>query len=190
MSINDYIKDYQEVASRLNDPALSQALSRAIDVIHQAFLSKKKLLIAGNGGSAADSQHFAAEFMGRFKKERPPYPAIALSTDTSFLTAWSNDYDFKTVFSRQLEALGNEGDVFVCFSTSGNSQNLIETLRVAKDKNLTTIAFLGGSGGKMKGLANVELIAPTSDTPRIQEVHTFLLHLIAGEVESLLFKTI
>ncbi|MBS3903236.1 MAG: SIS domain-containing protein, partial [Anaplasmataceae bacterium] len=121
MSINDYIKDYQEVASRLNDPALSQALSRAIDVIHQAFLSKKKLLIAGNGGSAADSQHFAAEFMGRFKKERPPYPAIALSTDTSFLTAWSNDYDFKTVFSRQLEALGNEGDVFVCFSTSGNS---------------------------------------------------------------------
>lgn len=184
MNIENYFKDYQELARKLDQPEIKENLEKAIEAIFKAFSSGNKLLIAGNGGSAADSQHFAGEFIGRFKKERNPYPAISLTTDTSILTAWSNDYDFKTVFSRQLEALGQKGDVFVSFSTSGNSVNLMEALAVANKKELNTIAFLGGSGGKMKGLSDIELIVPSGDTPRIQEVHTFFMHLIAGEVEA------
>lgn len=142
------------------------------------------MLIAGNGGSAAQAQHFAAEFVGKYDKlERHAHSALALSVDTSVLTAWSNDYHFNLVFSRQVEAHGRNGDVFVGISTSGNSQNIIEALAAAKKRGLTTIALLGKSGGKAKGLADIEFIVPSESTARIQEVHNILIHALTDEVE-------
>ena len=145
-----------------------------------------KILFCGNGGSAADAQHFAAEFVCKFKRERPGYEAIALTANTSVLTAWSNDYDFKDVFAREVEALGRAGDVFVGISTSGNSENVIRAITKAKGIGLTTVAILGHDGGRTKGVADIEIVVPSNNTPRIQEAQMFILHAIAEEVEALL----
>lgn len=160
------------------------AIEKIVTMLSECFKSGSKLLIAGNGGSAAHAQHFAAELVGKYdKRERKALPAIALTTDTSILTAWSNDYEFDTVFERQVEALANEGDVLVVLSTSGNSPNLIKAVELAKEKGVKTIALLGKGGGKVKGMTDVELIVPSNETPRIQEVHTLLVHVITEEVE-------
>ncbi|HEY0704509.1 MAG TPA: D-sedoheptulose 7-phosphate isomerase [Candidatus Acidoferrales bacterium] len=146
-----------------------------------------KVFWCGNGGSAADSQHLAAEFTGRFLKERRALPAIALSVNTSSLTAIGNDYGFEKVFARQLEALGREGDVVVGLSTSGNSPNVLRALEVAKSKSIFSVALAGKSGGAMKNVADCTICIPSDETPRIQECHILTGHLICEIVEEVMF---
>ena len=165
------------------------AIEQAVRLLADTFKKRGKVLIAGNGGSAADSQHFAGELVGYFKDhERRGYSVIALTTDTSVLTAWSNDRSFDEVFARQIGAHGNPSDVFIGISTSGNSNNIIQGFEQAKKNGMKTVSFLGGTGGVLKGAADVELIVPSANTPRIQEVHTLMVHIIAGLLETELAK--
>lgn len=143
-----------------------------------------KLLTAGNGGSAADALHLTEELVGRFDKERPSLPSIALCADPMLLTCISNDYGFDRVFSRQIEGLGKPGDALVVFSTSGNSPNIIRALETAKSRGLKTVALLGKNGGACKGIADHEIVVPSNSTARIQEVHAFILHLWLSQFES------
>jgi D-sedoheptulose 7-phosphate isomerase len=147
----------------------------------------RKVLLFGNGGSAADAQHIAAEFVGRFLPDRIPLPAISLATDTSALTALGNDYGYNTVFSRQVQALGNPGDIAIGISTSGNSPSVVEALEVARSKNLFTIGFTGQGGGKMLGKADVLFCVPTKMTPRVQETHITLGHVLCELIDRELF---
>jgi len=158
-------------------------IQKAGELCLDALKNNKKILIAGNGGSAADAQHFSAELTGRFKKERISLPAVALTTDTSALTAIGNDYGYEYVFSRQLEGLGERGDVFIGISTSGNSQNIIEAIKKAKEKDIKVITLLGKDGGKMKDLGDINIIIPSNDTPRIQEMHIMVLHMICELID-------
>ena len=163
----------------------------AVNLIVEAFQSGKKLLICGNGGSAADAQHLAAEFTGRFEIERTPLPAIALTTDTSALTAIGNDYGFDVVFSKQVEALGQAGDVLYAISTSGNSGNVIKAIEVAHAKGMHVIGVLGRDGGKIAQMLHakdVNLCVPVNRTARIQEVHLLILHTICDAVDTIMFK--
>lgn len=146
-----------------------------------------KILIAGNGGSAADSQHIAGELVSRFYFNRPALPAIALTTDTSILTAIGNDYGFEYVFSRQIDGLGNEGDVFIGISTSGNSPNILKALETCKFKNITTIGLTGETGGKMIELCDYCINVPSAETPRIQESHILIAHIICSLIEGIIF---
>jgi D-sedoheptulose 7-phosphate isomerase len=147
----------------------------------------RKVLLFGNGGSAADAQHIAAEFVGRFIPDRIPLPAISLATDTSALTALGNDYGYNTVFSRQVQALGNPGDIAIGISTSGNSPSVVEALEMARSKNLFTIGFTGQGGGKMLGKADVLFCVPTKMTPRVQETHITLGHVLCELIDRELF---
>ncbi len=147
-----------------------------------------KILIAGNGGSAADAQHFAAELVGRFLKERRPLPALALTTDTSILTAVGNDYGYEMVFSRQVEALANPGDLFIGISTSGNSENVCRALDAARERGCQTLALTGGKKGKMSQRADQVLQVPAEYTPFIQEGHLLLIHLLCDLVERQMFS--
>lgn len=146
-----------------------------------------KLMVMGNGGSAADSQHFAAEIVSRFRMERPGLPAIALSTDTSILTAIGNDYGFDVIFRRQVEALALAGDIVVGISTSGNSENVKKALELAREKGCRTIALLGKDGGSIKGVCDLALVVPSEDTPRIQEGHIAIIHIVCDLVEKSMF---
>ncbi|PKL81500.1 MAG: phosphoheptose isomerase [Ignavibacteriae bacterium HGW-Ignavibacteriae-3] len=161
----------------------------AVQGIADAFRNGKKLLLCGNGGSAADSQHIAAEFMIRLSHhvQRPALPAIALTTDTSNLTAGGNDIGFENVFARNVEGLGNEGDVLLVISTSGNSPNIIKAVDKAHDKKMFVIGFLGGSGGKLKDIVDLPIVIPSSNTQRIQEGHITAAHIICELVESDLY---
>lgn len=170
----------------VKEAALEQNLDLISDAVHlitKTLKGKRKLFFFGNGGSAADSQHMAAEFVGRFQKERRALPAIALTTDTSILTALGNDYGFDIVFARQIEALGQKGDVAIGISTSGNSKNVINGLKAAKRKGLKTITLTGGSGGKMARMADINLVVPSKSTARIQESHICIAHAICELVE-------
>ncbi len=169
--------------SLLAEPNFIKAIERIIDLLNDCFKNGNKILIAGNGGSAADAQHFAAEIVCQFKKERKGYPAIALTTNSSVVTAWSNDYDYDSVFSRQIEALGKSGDVFIGISTSGNSENIIKAVQKAKESGLKTVCLLGRDGGKLKNVADISLIVSSNNTPRIQEIHITVIHIICEEVE-------
>lgn len=160
-----------------------EAIGEAAKIISGTLKDGGKVLIAGNGGSAADSQHFAAELIGRFMKERRSLPAIALTTDTSVLTAWSNDYSFDSLFERQLEGIGAKGDIFIGISTSGNSKNIILAIQKAKRMGIKTVCLLGKDGGKLKGMSDAEIIVRHNETPRIQEAHITALHIIAGIIE-------
>jgi D-sedoheptulose 7-phosphate isomerase len=144
-------------------------------------------LLAGNGGSAADAQHIAAEFVNRFNFDRHGLPAIALTTDTSVLTSIANDYSYDRIFARQLETLGNAGDVFIGISTSGNSRNIVEALKVCKKEEIVTIGLTGSSGGQMKDLCDICIQVPSDETPRIQEVHSLIGHIVCFIVEEELF---
>ena len=177
-----------EVKHRLlSDEALISKLAKVSEVLRNALQQGNKLLLFGNGGSAADSQHIAAEFVGRFAFDRPALPALALSVNTSCLTAIGNDYGFDLVFSRQIEALGRPGDVAVGISTSGNSPNVLCGLNAAKEKGIHTIARTGASGGKLKSAVDFCLCAPSNDTPRIQECHILMGHVISELVERAIF---
>src|SRR3989338_3535340 len=163
-------------------------IQKAIDLISDAIKSGKKVLLMGNGGSAADAQHIAGELVGRFKKERKAIPAISLSTDTSILTAIGNDYGFGKVFERQIEALGNKGDVVIGISTSGNSENVYRAMKLAKEMGLKTIGLLGNDGGKIKDFSDIPLIVPSKNTPRIQEAHITIEHIICEGVEKKIYE--
>jgi D-sedoheptulose 7-phosphate isomerase len=157
---------------------------RAVDVVLGAFRKGRRLLVFGNGGSAADAQHFAAELVGRFQRDRRAVPAIALTTDTSILTAIGNDYGFDRIFARQVEALGESGDVVFVISTSGGSTNVVEAFRVAAGRGLTTVALTGRDGGEAGRMADIHLNVADSSTARVQEVHRTLLHVICELVEA------
>jgi D-sedoheptulose 7-phosphate isomerase len=162
---------------------LPQIIAAAESII-TAFKSGHKLFLCGNGGSAADSQHIAAEFVGRFQKERKAWPAIALTTDTSSLTALGNDYTFDIVFSRQLQALGQKGDVLIAISTSGNSKNVLEVVKQAKALGITSVGVTGGNGGQLALSSDIAIIAASSKTARIQESHLVIFHAICELVEN------
>jgi D-sedoheptulose 7-phosphate isomerase len=158
-------------------------LEKAADVIVKSLASGHKALVFGNGGSAAEAQHLAAELVNKFSRQRRPLPAVALTTDTSTLTSIANDSSFDRVFSRQVEALGQEGDIALALSTSGTSPNILEALGTAKKKKLITIALTGEGGGKLGPLTDILLDVPSRSTPRIQELHLVILHLIAQELD-------
>lgn len=177
---------HREVVTAL-ERELTPAIESAVLLLAQAFREGKKLLVMGNGGSAADAQHFVAEIVGRFKLERRALPAIALSTDTSILTAVGNDYGYDSVFSRQVEAHAVAGDVVVGISTSGNSPNVQIALEKAKEAGCRTVALLGKDGGAIKEIAELSLVVPSSDTPRIQEGHITIIHIVCDLLERALF---
>lgn len=165
------------------------SLAAAAEILVSAYASGHKALFFGNGGSAADAQHLAAEFLGRFLRERQPLPALALNANTSAVTAIGNDYGYDQVFSRQLEALARPGDVAVGISTSGNSANVIEALRRARELGVHTIALTGASGGEMAEIVDVLIAIPSDQTPRIQECHILAGHALCDAVESAIAAT-
>lgn len=166
--------------------SLAKPLTQATDACAESLARGGKLLICGNGGSAADASHFATEFVVRFVKDRPAYPAICLSNDAGVLTAAGNDYGFEEVFARQVAAFGREGDVLLCLTTSGASRNIQRALAEAKARGLTSIALLGRDGGVTRGAADIELLVSGDSTARIQEAHMLLLHVLCEAVEELL----
>jgi D-sedoheptulose 7-phosphate isomerase len=169
------------------DKALLNQVVECAEIIVDVLRNGGKVLIAGNGGSAADAQHIAGEFVSRFHYDRPGLAAIALTTDTSILTAIGNDYGYERLFSRQVQALGREGDVFIGISTSGNSANIIAAFAEAKKSNLKTIGLTGMVGGKMLGMCDITLRMPSIETPKIQEGHIAIGHIICGLVEAAMF---
>ncbi len=188
MKIKKYIKNSIDIKNTiLNDDEFIKNIQKAANVIALAFKNNRKLLIAGNGGSASDSNHIAAEFVSRFCMERKGLCAISLSSNQAVLTAISNDYSFDNVFSRQIEALGNEGDVFIGISTSGKSKNIIEGFKKAKEKKITTI-FLTGKNTDFE--TDYILKVPSDKTSLIQEIHIMIAHIICGIVEEELFKKV
>jgi D-sedoheptulose 7-phosphate isomerase len=170
------------------DAKLLAVARRTTEIIVAALNAGNKLLIIGNGGSAADAQHIAAEMVGRYKQDRPAYAAIALTTDTSALTAIGNDYGFEQVFARQLAGLGREGDVLLALSTSGRSPNILAALRAARERGLATIGFTGSKGEALGALCDHLLVAPSDDTAVIQQIHLAVAHGICDEVEQALMR--
>ncbi len=159
-------------------------------LITDAFKNHRKLLICGNGGSAGDAQHIAGEFVNRFMIERPPLPAIALTTDTSVITSIGNDYDFSQIFSKQVKAIGREGDVILAISTSGSSTNIIKALKAARDMGIKSIGLTGKGGGKMADIVDILLNVDSDCTPRIQETHITISHIICELVDHILFQEV
>ncbi|RKZ28752.1 phosphoheptose isomerase [bacterium] len=167
----------------LKNKRLVESVVFAVRKITAAIESKSKILVAGNGGSAADAQHFVAELVGRFQIERNGFPAIALTTNTSLVTALANDYSFDRVFARQVETLARPGDIFVAITTSGNSNNIISALESANKIGIESIGLLGKDGGKAKNLCTIPIIVPHNSTARIQEIHILMIHSICDAVE-------
>jgi D-sedoheptulose 7-phosphate isomerase len=165
------------------DASIVDAVAEAGQLIANAMKKRNKLMVAGNGGSAADSQHLVGEFVSRLTRDRPAMPAVALTTDTSILTAIGNDYSYDDVFARQVEAIGNPGDVFLGISTSGNSRNLIKALTVCRQNGIATVGFLGNKGGAMAPLCDYRVIVPSRITMHIQESHIALEHILCMVVE-------
>lgn len=189
--IEDIVIQAFKESSRLKEVFINENLSkivRVVDVIIRALQEEKKILLFGNGGSAADAQHLAAEFVNRFIIERPPLPAIALSTDTSVITSIANDYDFSEVFAKQVRAIGQAGDIAWGISTSGSSPNVVKALEIAKKMGMSTIALTGKEGGKIAAIADYSLNVPSGSVPRIQEVHITAGHAICEMVDYKLFK--
>jgi len=190
--MNSYIKNQIEASAQtklkiLEDEVLLAKLEEVAKACVSLYKNDKKTILAGNGGSAADAQHIAAELVGRYGFDRPSIPSLALTTDTSNLTAIGNDYGYDKVFSRQIEGMGQEGDLFIGISTSGNSLNVINAFKSAKQKGITTVALVGRDGGAMAEMADFALIVPSNETPRIQESHILIGHIICDIIEKELF---
>lgn len=191
-NINNYIKEHifdsikvkQEILSSVC--VIEEIRKAALEVLN-AYKNNKKTLLAGNGGSAADAQHIAGEFVSRFYFDRPGIPSIALTTDTSILTAIGNDYGYENLFSRQIQANGVAGDIFIAISTSGNSKNILKALEVCKEKDIKTIGLTGSNGGLMNNLCDIIIKVPSNCTPRIQESHILIGHIICAIVEEEMF---
>ena len=173
----------------LENEELLSTIDKIVEVVTEAFRNGNKVLFCGNGGSAADAQHLAAEFSGRFYKDRKALPSEALHCNTSYMTAVANDYSYDVIYSRLLEGLGNSGDVVIGLSTSGNSGNIVKAFEVARNKGITTIGFTGTTGGVMKAWSDYLLNVPSADTPRIQESHILLGHIVCQLVEENLFPS-
>ena len=171
----------------LQDNSIIKTVNDISSALAESFRSGKKLLICGNGGSAADAQHLAAEFSGRFYYDRPPLNAEALHVNTSYLTAVANDYSYNDIYSRMIKGAGNEGDVLWGISTSGNSENVVRAMQIAKEKGMKTVGFTGEGGGKMESLSDFLIAVPSKDTPRVQEVHILIGHIICELVEAEIF---
>lgn len=187
-SFQSILQDHQEAFNKSFTDDQLESLERIAQALLKCFRNGGKLLLCGNGGSAADSQHIAAEFIARFKLERKSLPAIALTTDTSILTAVANDYAYERVFSRQVEGLGAPGDVLIGLSTSGNSKNVIEAVKTARQQGVVTVAFTGQSGGELAVLCDLAFRAQSPKTPHIQEMHITALHAVSEVVEKVLFS--
>lgn len=172
----------------MNDADLLDTLEQVANACITSFRQGGKVLLAGNGGSAADAQHIAGEFVSRFSYDRPALSAIALTTDTSILTAIGNDYGYEDLFTRQLHAHANKNDIFIAYSTSGKSPNILRALELAKEKGVISVGMTGGHGGPMKQLCNYLLEVPSLETPKIQEGHLVMGHIICGLVENTLFE--
>lgn len=182
--ISDSIAVKQAIVS---DEALVETVATVAAACIEVYRKGKKTLLAGNGGSAADAQHIAAELVGRYGFDRPSLPSLALTTDTSALTAIGNDYGYDSVFSRQLEGMGQEGDLFIGISTSGNSKNIVNAFESAKHRGITTVALVGRDGGIMAKMADYAIIVPSDTTPRIQESHILIGHILCDIIEKELF---
>ena len=187
--MDSILEEHQRAFKTTFVPENLRLLEQIADEMAGAFQRGNKILLCGNGGSAADAQHIAAEFIGRFKRERKSLPAIALTTDSSVLTALANDYSYETVFSRQIEGLGAKGDVLIAISTSGNSKNVIAAAKKAKELELKVIGFTGRSGGELKKHTDFNFSVHSDKTPHIQEMHTTALHAISEAVEQILFPS-
>lgn len=184
------IRELEESAriKKLVAKELTEEIVDASQWVIECFKAGGKVLLFGNGGSAADAQHIATELVCRFQKERKALPALALSTNSSLVTAQTNDFGFETVFSRQIEAWAKKGDIAIAISTSGNSPNILEGVKKAKELGMRTIGFIGKGGGELKNLVDLPLIVPSDDVPRIQEVHITIGHVICHLIEKELFK--
>ena len=190
--MKNYIKDqikksYETKQIIYNDNVLLDNIVEVAQKCVELYRGDKKTILAGNGGSAADAQHIAAELVGRYGFDRPSIPSLALTTDTSNLTAIGNDYGYDQVFSRQLEGMGQAGDIFIGISTSGNSVNIIKAFESAKKKGIMTVALTGRDGGKMAKMADIALIVPSDSTPRIQESHILIGHILCDIIEKEIF---
>lgn len=189
--MKEIVKEILRESIKVKDRFIKDNVSALIllaEKIVLAFTNDRKLMICGNGGSAADAQHLAAEFVNRFILERPPLPAIALSTDTSVLTSIGNDYSFDEVFSKQVKALGVEGDILLAITTSGNSPNILEAAKAARSQGIYVVGLTGGEGGKLVELADETLVVLSKATPRIQEAHILAGHIICQLVDYVLFQ--
>lgn len=191
--MNDLIKQRLQESINLkneilNDDYTLKQIERVALAIITAYKNNKKVLLMGNGGSASDAQHICAELVGRYVMERKGLPAVTLNVNTSNITAIANDYSYDVIFQRELEALGQEGDVAIGFTTSGNSKNVYNALKVAKEKNITTIGFLGKDGGICKDVCDIAIILKSNQTARIQESHITMGHIICELVESEIFN--
>lgn len=184
--ITSQLAAHRDVIVRV-ERELSPLIAQMVTLLVDTFTRGGKLLVMGNGGSAADAQHFVAEIVSRFKMERRGLPAIALSTDTSILTAIGNDYGFDKVFRRQIEALAAPGDLVVGISTSGNSPNVLQALELAREMGCGTVGLLGKDGGTIKAVCDLALIVPSCDTPRVQEGHITIIHIVCDLLEKTMF---
>ncbi len=185
-TIEENFAEALQLAQAIQSGELIERTAKAAEIIAEVLRRGNKVLVAGNGGSAADAQHLVAELVGRFQKERKGFPAVALTTNTSLLTALANDYSFEMVFARQVETLGQKGDVFVGISTSGNSANIVAALETAKKIGIFSICLLGRDGGKCAPLCDLPIVVPHHKTARIQEVHILTIHAICDAVETVL----
>lgn len=186
--IRDDLREHLRVINSIASD-LTEQIELLASVVVQALANHKKVLLMGNGGSAADAQHIAAELVGRFKSDRRSLPALALTTDTSILTAISNDYSFEEVFRRQITALASEGDIVIGISTSGNSPNILSAIKAAQERGCRTIGMTGSHGGELAKVADLSLIIPSRETSRIQEAHITVAHIICNLVERSILKT-
>jgi len=180
----DYLRQSADMISRSASAISQSSVEAAIDSCVAAVQSGHPILVCGNGGSASDAAHITGELVGRFLKERQPINAICLSANTSVLTAWGNDYDFETVFSRQVEAHGREGGVLIAISTSGNSKNIVSAAKAARVRKMTVIALTGEGGGALSNSSDILLAVPSSSTPMIQQVHICLYHYLCEHIET------
>ena len=185
--VSRLLRETADTLRTISDSAYAVAVEQALDLLEEAFREGRTLLAFGNGGSSADAQHLCAELVGRFLLDRRPLPAVALTTNQALLTAWSNDYRFDDIFARQIEGLGRPGDVAWGISTSGNSANVVNGLRRARELGLRTIGLTGSDGGRMAEYCDVVMAVPLRQTPRIQEVHLVTFHAICGALEQRLF---
>ena len=184
LDFKQIINDSINVKTKILENCVND-IESASEIMIKAVKDRNKILWCGNGGSAADAQHMAAELMGGLRShDRPAIASLALTTDTSFITAWSNDTDYETIFSRQIEAIGNKGDVLIAISTSGNSKNVIRAIETAKEKRIRVIVLTGKSGGNMANSGNINICIPSDDTQRIQEGHLMVEHILCESVES------
>ncbi|MCD6459589.1 D-sedoheptulose 7-phosphate isomerase [bacterium] len=185
--ITDYIESSSKTILSLRNN-FEKKIVDAVNLIYDSFRNDGKLMICGNGGSASDSQHISAELVNRFRYDRSPLPAIALTTDTSNITAISNDYSFDLIFTKQIQAIANPQDCLLAISTSGNSKNIINALKTAKEIGCSTISLTGKDGGVMPCFSNIAIIVPSTDTPHIQEAHLVIEHIMCDLIEQILIK--